>query len=150
MNNPPYFFFQKQASTVLEKILQFSRQAYHDSSWTADCLADVERHGGYDSLSIRVIEHWDYRVGGALADPMHYDENSVLTIVALLSDEKELEGGQFRTHESDGTHLVHEMKQGDVLCLVSHKYHNVTEVIVGFRNSLVVELWQGTNSEGGR
>jgi predicted 2-oxoglutarate/Fe(II)-dependent dioxygenase YbiX len=101
-------------------------------------------------LSVRVVEHWQYEIGGGLTDPKHYDENSVLTLVTLLSDEKDLTGGVFRTLEADGTHLEHPMKRGDAICFVSHKYHNVTPVTRGSRTSLVIELWQGTNSEGGR
>ena len=41
--------------------------------------------GGLSSLSIRVMEYWEYDIGGGLIDPFHYDVDSVLTLVALLS-----------------------------------------------------------------
>lgn len=95
------------------------------------------------------MELWEYEIGGGLVDPVHYDENSVITLVALLSDD-DLEGGNFRTNESDGTQLVHPMSKGDVICFLSHKYHNITPVLKGSRSSLVMELWQGTNTVAGR
>jgi hypothetical protein len=90
-------------------------------------------------------------VGGSLPDPLHYDENSVITIVALLSDDNgNLEGGVFRTNESDGSMLEHVLHVGDAAAFVSHKYHNISKVLQGSRQSLVIELWQGNNSHGGR
>jgi predicted 2-oxoglutarate/Fe(II)-dependent dioxygenase YbiX len=101
-------------------------------------------------LSIRVAEHWEYSVGGGLVDPHHYDVDSVLTIVALLSDESTFEGGTFRTLEADDSQLEHPMAQGDVICFVSHKYHNVVPVTEGKRCSFVMELWQGGLGHIGR
>ena len=151
MNNPPHFLFELNASSVLKKLLNFGHDAYLNSSWTDGCLNDFEfGGGGFDALSIRVIEHWCYKIGGGLTDPMHYDENSIITIVALLSDELEFEGGEFRTHESSGAHQKHDMKKGDAISFVSHKYHNVSTVTSGSRRSLVIEMWQGSKSDGGR
>jgi predicted 2-oxoglutarate/Fe(II)-dependent dioxygenase YbiX len=79
-------------------------------------------------LSSRVAEHWEYSVGGGLVDPLHYDVDSVLTIVALLFDETTFEGGTFRTYEAYDSQHEHPMAQGDVICFVSHKYHNVVIV----------------------
>lgn len=102
------------------------------------------------SLSIRVVEHWHYDVGGGLVDNYHYDTDSVITIVALLSDASDFDGGTFRTFEHDGTHLEHPMLQGDVICFLSHKYHNIVALTRGIRRSMVVELWQGGIGHDGR
>jgi predicted 2-oxoglutarate/Fe(II)-dependent dioxygenase YbiX len=97
-----------------------------------------------------VVEHWRYRAGGGLVDDLHYDVDSIITIVACLSDDPELEGGVFRTFESSGEMLDHPMARGDVICLLSHKYHNVTTVTQGIRKSMVVEMWQGGSQHTGR
>lgn len=97
-----------------------------------------------------MIEHWEYEVGSGLFDLWHYDVNSVLTLVALLSPTSEFDGGSFQTNESDGQILVHPMQQGDVICFVSHKYHSVSAITRGLRRTLVMELWQGGTGHQGR
>ena len=110
----------------------------HRHPFVHTCVQEIK--GGVESLNIRVVEHWDYQVGGGLVDDVHYDCDSVITIVCLL--EAADEGGVFRTFEADDTHLEHHLEVGDSVCFVSHKYHNVTPVTGGKRRSLVVELWQ--------
>ena len=92
--------------------------------------------GGVDSLFLRLAEHWQYSAGGGLVDPEHYDNNSVLTIVSMLSDPEDCDGGVCRTHEPDGSMKEHPLSRGDVICFVSHKLHNVTPLLV----SLDLEL----------
>ena len=82
-------------------------------------------------------------------NPFHYDGGSIITLVVLMGADC-LEGGVFQTHESDGTMLAHPMVPGDAVCFVSHKYHNVTPVTAGSRQSFVVELWQGGIALNGR
>lgn len=127
-----------KAPGVLDKVRCFAAQAYDSAGWghVDGPLANIsEDH----SLRVRVAEHWEYRRGGKLDDPWHYDGGSVMTVVVLLHDD--FVGGAFCTHESDGTMLEHPMRAGDAVCFVSHKYHNVSTVIAGVRRSLVVELW---------
>ncbi|CAM9347364.1 unnamed protein product, partial [Ectocarpus fasciculatus] len=62
----------------------------------------------------------------------------MLTIVALLSEDGDFEGGAFRTYEPNGEHLEHPMGKGDVICFVSHKYHNITPITKGTRRSMVI------------
>ena len=31
------------------------------------------------------MEYWEYEIGGGLIDPFHYDVDSILTLVVLLS-----------------------------------------------------------------
>ena len=154
LHMPPTFYAYELAPVVIGKMLHFAGEAWEQADWsgTADCpgpLYAVSARGGLPSLSIRVVEHWKYDVGGGLFDPVHYDVDSVLTIVALLNDEHDFDGGCFRTNEPDGS-LEHPMCQGDVICFLSHKYHNITALTRGVRKSLVVELWQGGVGHTGR
>lgn len=151
LNNPPHYHVCHKAPHVLAKMLHFGLQVWAEANWSGDSESLGPLHkvtGGLESLSIRVVEYWDYSIGGGLVDPLHYDVDSVITLVALLSDD--FEGGVFRTYEVDKSHLEHPMAQGDVICFVSHKYHNVTPVIAGRRRSLVMELWQGGMGQSGR
>lgn len=150
LNNPPTHAFQQQAPRVLTKMLDFITQAWNEANWSGSAGPLHAIVGGPESLSIRLVEHWEYEVGGGLIDPFHYDNDSVVTIVALLSSEDEFEGGVFRTHEADGLQLEHPMKMGDAICFVSHKYHNIAKVTRGRRRSIVMELWQGGQRHMGR
>jgi hypothetical protein len=152
LNNPPSFPVLDAAPHVIEKLLRFAQEAWNNNDWSggdgSGVLGSVTGHMA--SLFIRVVEHWSYSVGGSLPDPFHYDVDSVITIVAMLSDHTEFEGGVFRTHEPDGHHKEHPMGRGDAVCFISHKYHNVTEIIRGTRQVLVIELWQGGMVHSGR
>lgn len=143
------------APRVLAKLLRAALSAKEQAGWgrgpqgegeaadgaSAGPLADIDIR----QLSIRVVELWEYQPGGGLVDDLHFDAMSIVTVVCLVNDSNEFTGGVFRTFEADGSHLEHEMGQGDVVCFVSHKYHNVTPVLTGRRVSLVVELWEGGN-----
>jgi hypothetical protein len=173
LNNPETWAMRTHAPHVLSKMIRFARQAWQEANWSGDVdtpgplyamsssSAKISSGTSHDTkhgdlrllpppLSIRVAEHWEYSVGGGLVDPHHYDVDSVLTIVALLSDETTFEGGTFRTLESDDSQLEHPMAQGDVICFVSHKYHNVVPITNGVRCSFVMELWQGGLGHIGR
>jgi len=153
MNNFPACPIYHQAPAVVGKMLAFAQRAWEEGNWggTKDDPGPLHAiTGGVSSLSIRVVEYWTYGEGGGLQDDYHYDTDSVLTIVCLLSDADDYDGGCFRTHESDGTQLKHAMQKGDTICFISHKYHNVTPVIRGTRRSLVMELWQGGVGQMGR
>jgi len=153
LNNPPSYTIVKDAPQVIGKMMRFAMQAWIEAGWSGDettpgPLAAIT--GGMASLSIRVVERWQYEVGGGLCDPRHYDVDSILTVVALLSEESDYDGGVFRTFEPDDIHIEHPMSQGDVICFLSHKYHNITPVTRGVRRSLVMELWQGGIGHAGR
>jgi hypothetical protein len=173
LNNPETWAMRTHAPHVLSKMIRFVRQAWQEANWSGDAetpgplyamsssrttrstgTQSHTKNGGLQllppPLSIRVAEHWEYSVGGGLVDPHHYDVDSVLTIVALLSDETTFEGGTFRTLEADDSQLEHSMAQGDVICFVSHKYHNVVPITKGVRCSFVMELWQGGLGHIGR
>jgi hypothetical protein len=146
LNKPPARLAETDLGDVLDKLRGFATRAWAEGKWSGDSETPGPIHScdvDVASLSTRVVEHWHYEVGGGLEDPFHYDIDSVLTLVACLSDEKQLEGGVFRTNEAGGSQLEHPLAQGDTVCFISHKYHNVTPVTKGIRKSLVVELWQG-------
>ena len=153
LNNPPSFILRSLKPGILKKMIQFGLDAWQTENWSGDeknkgPLYDIYMAGGMSSLSIRVIEYWDYSIGSGLIDPLHYDVDSVITIVVLLYDE--YEGGVFRTNEVDDVQLEHSMVAGDAICFISHKYHNITPVTQGHRKSLVMELWQGGIGHLGR
>lgn len=150
MNNPPFYALHTSAPQIIGKLLHFAEQAWEAGDWSGPNGPLRNLKHGIAGLSIRVAELWQYEEKGGLTDPFHYDTDSILTIVALLSDSGDFDGGAFRTYESDNTHLVHRMEQGDAICFVSYKYHNVTEVTRGARRSLVMELWQGGVGHLGR
>jgi len=137
---------QGHAPQVLGKLLRAAVQAKDKGAWGgtevvgAPCpLENVDVR----KLSIRIVELWEYEPGGGLVDDRHYDAGSIITVVCQVSPSADFTGGIFRTLEESGTHIEHPMGRGDVMCFVSHKYHNVTPVQTGKRVSLVVELWQG-------
>ena len=153
LNDPPICAMWNQAPQILYKMIHFASEAWEQQRWSGSRdepgpLFTIV--GGFPSLSIRVVERWEYDIGGGLVDPLHYDVDSVLTIVALLSSASEFDGGVFRTHEPDGIQLEHPMDQGDVICFISHKFHNVTPVTRGQRRSLVIEMWEGGVGHMGR
>jgi len=153
LHMPPTYHAYHDAPNCVGKMLQFAAQAWEEADWSGNTekpgpLFAVK--GGVPSLSIRVVEHWKYNVGGGLFDPLHYDTDSILTIVALLNDAEEFDGGCFRTNESDGSQLEHPLQKGDVICFISHKFHNITALTRGVRKSLVIELWQGGVGHRGR
>ena len=150
--NMPTNPFRELAKPVLGKLLRFAERSWKEEGWSKQggALEHVKgppgspgggEGGGVGCLSIRIIEAWRYEVDGHLDDDRHYDGGSVLTLVTALNDD--FDGGAFRTFEEDGTHKTHGLEKGDAVCFVSHKYHNVTRVERGVRNSLVIELWQG-------
>lgn len=145
----------KKAPRIVAKLLRAAVQARETGGWADNAttfhgegtplvaeaapLADIHIR----SLNIRVLEFWEYEPGGGLIDDLHYDAGSLVTVVCLLSDPGDFTGGVFRTFEVGGEQLDHTMRKGDVVCLLSHKYHNITPVEMGRRNTLVMELWQG-------
>lgn len=155
LHNPPGCAIYNEAPHVLGKILKFAQTAWNEAGWTGTKdapgpLYDIAMKGGLRTLNVRCVEAWTYTVGGGLVDKYHNDTDSVLTLVCLLSDPSDFDGGAFRTWESDGTHMVHAMAEGDAICFLSHKFHNIVPLTRGVRKSLVIELWQGGVGHKGR
>lgn len=153
LNNPPQCYGRNCLPHILHKMINFAKNAWIEAKWSGTNEAPGPLYaikGGIRELSIRVVEYWNYQSQGGLVDPYHLDTDSVLTIVALLSHESEYTGGVFRTNEVEDIELEHCMSQGDVICFISHKYHNITPLLTGCRKSLVIELWQGGVGHEGR
>ncbi len=150
LNNPPSYTFGRDASHIVIKLLDFANNVWKGENWSGIAGPLRALTGGVSSLSIRMIEHWEYSVGSGLFDPVHYDTDSVLTMVVLLSSENEFEGGLFQTNEPNGEMLTHTLRQGDAICFVSHKFHSITPITRGNRKTLVMELWQGGVGHMGR
>lgn len=94
------------------------------------------------SLRVRCAEHHSYAPGGSLPQLDHSDLGSVLTVDVLLRGAPR--GGEFQTVERGGRRLRrHEFRAGDALVFVAHKFHRVSPVRRGRRETLVVELWRG-------
>ena len=126
-------FFAERCPAILEKILFAMRRCHGDSS---------------RSLGVRTIEYHSYRIGGGLLDPDHCDMGSTLTLSALLSPREALRGGVFVTFHDDPVEERHHdnIACGDAIVFDSERRHNVTAVLEGTRNSLVVELWEGPDN----
>ena len=151
MNNPPTYTLQTQKPSIVVKLLKFAQQAWEEGQWSSPGgpLEHVKIKG-IAGLSIRVMELWEYQIGGGLTDLYHYDTDSIVTIVTLLSNSDDFEGGAFRTFETGDESKDYNMNKGDAVAFVSHKYHNITPLTRGCRNSLVIELWQGGVGHQGR
>jgi len=134
---------------VLGKVVKFAEESLERGEWCKEGgpLNAIE---GIEGLTVRVAEVWTYEVGGGLVDNYHLDTDSIVTIVCLLSEIVEFEGGKFQTFEVGDTQLDYGMERGDGACLVSHKYHNIERVSRGRRKSLVVEMWEGEGGKKGR
>ena len=126
--------FQQKLPGLRQRILEAVRQV-DKNNWR---LFD-----NVDHVNIRVVEYHQMDEYGELADPRHYDLNSLLTMDIMLSEDGSFEGGDLQTEEVDGTLKKHEFRQGDALIFVSHKYHCVDRVRSGRRNVMVLEFWYG-------
>ena len=131
-----------QSNNVFQRKLPALRQPI------LDAVREVDRNNwrlfdNVDHVNIRVVEYHQMDEFGELADPKHYDLNSLLTMDIMLSEEGAFEGGELQTTEADGKLLQHEFNQGDALIFVSHKYHCVGKVRSGRRNVMVLEFWYG-------
>jgi len=90
---------------------------------------------------VRTVELHHYGPGGGLTTPGHRDTGSELTISVLLSDSRQVEGGDFVTYTDEGRPVAHRMDRGDAILFNSMSLHNISTVTAGLRKSLVVELW---------
>lgn len=123
-------FFARERPELCEKLTRAMRS--QPGEW-ADPAA---------TLRLRTVELHTYTAGGGLFDPTHRDCGSALSMAVLLSDPAETEGGLFVTWR-DARPVVHAMERGDAILFRSEKRHNVSTVMRGTRQSLVLELWEG-------
>lgn len=95
-------------------------------------------------LNFRTIECHEYAPSGQLTASRHYDAGSLLTLDIMLSHPNgDFKGGQLVTPEPDGSLRPAEMRKGEAVVFLSHKYHNVLPVLEGERAVLILELWDG-------
>jgi hypothetical protein len=65
LNNPPTFAICKEAADVVSKLLSFAHDAWKDADWGGNDKSPGPLYnvkGGMSSLSIRVVELWQYEV----------------------------------------------------------------------------------------
>mmetsp|Transcript_83732 Transcript_83732/g.249912 ORF Transcript_83732/g.249912 Transcript_83732/m.249912 type:complete len:468 (+) Transcript_83732:92-1495(+) len=94
------------------------------------------------SVYVRSFEHHSYEPGGSVADPEHRDDGSLLTISVLLGRSDDCEGGILQTWDGEAWQS-HSVQAGDGVIFVSEKRHNVTPIVSGTRQSVIMELWEG-------
>ena len=75
---------------------------------------------------------------------------STLTMSALLSDPSSFEGGAFMTWVRGQPVCHDDLACGDAVVFHSERVHNVSAVMGGVRNSLVIELWDGPDNRRDR
>lgn len=102
-----------------------------------------------DALTVRCIELHTYTSGGALLDVTHRDTGSVLSLSVLLSDPAAKTGGHFVTWQR-GQPVVHQLTQGSAIVFHSERRHNVSPMVHGMRQTLVIELWACAANVRGR
>jgi predicted 2-oxoglutarate/Fe(II)-dependent dioxygenase YbiX len=141
-------------------------QTVRERMLAAAIRVDAEQEWGLLSSAVsavaptswRNVEHHTVLAGGALADPHHFDEGSLVTVDILLSSPgSDFTGGEFQTLERldeqgqrGNCHMVtHAFELGDALVFVSHKKHCVAPVKTGRRCVLVGELWHGQERQCG-
>eukprot|EP00928_Gymnodinium_smaydae_P058926 TRINITY_DN42137_c0_g1_i1.p1 TRINITY_DN42137_c0_g1~~TRINITY_DN42137_c0_g1_i1.p1 ORF type:complete len:250 (-),score=22.94 TRINITY_DN42137_c0_g1_i1:203-952(-) len=133
-------FFHDRAPHLLSKL----KAAAFEVDATTEGWGVLSKLHCPSRLQPRVIEHHLVTPGGALADPSHYDEGSIITADVMLSDpQKDFRGGKFQTREGSFEFKSYDFRKGDLMLFISHKYHCVQRVLWGKREVLVTELWEG-------
>ena len=129
--------FARERPALLAKLLRTMRES--DEAWNVLKGVDPAK------LSLRCVEHHIVGPGGALPDPTHFDNGSLLTIDVMLADPRvDFDGGALCTMEADGAlEAIALDAPGDAAVFVSHKFHCVRPVTRGTREVLVMELWEG-------
>ena len=132
--------FERYAHSVLKKMLTLCIDADKSMKW--ELLTE-------DSFRFKNIEYIQYNEKGANLG-WHCDMGSLVTIVLMLSDADEYEGGNFQCRKlqtlSDGQFVEHEAQDvpldaGDIVVFASDKCnHRVTDLVSGSRKVLVMEL----------
>ena len=102
-----------------------------------------------DALSVRCIELHTYTAGGGLVDVRHRDCGSVLSLSVMLSEPAAKTGGHFVTWER-GMPVVHQLEQGSAILFHSEKRHNISPLVRGLRQTLVIEMWGFPATVNGR
>ena len=102
-----------------------------------------------NALNVRCIELHTYTQGGGLVDMRHRDCGSVLSLAVQLSDPDAKTGGHFITWER-GRPIVNDLERGSAIVFHSERRHNVSPVVRGIRQVLVMEVWMRPPNVRGR
>lgn len=125
------------------KLLRHAHRAHAQAGWRV--LEAGRAH-------VRTIELLEY-VDEADSLGWHVDEQSAVTVLALLSAPTDFDGALLQ-HEVRGHSgaVTSPMARGDVTVYRSHQAHRVTPLTRGLRRALAMELWhhRGTPPTDGR
>ena len=124
-------FFQRECPELFAR-LEAAMRAHAGADWPSRD----------EALHVRCIEHHTYTAESGLLMKGHRDNDSVLTLSALLSEDGDHDGGRFVTYDAAGGPVPHDLKRGDAILFSSEKLHNIERVTRGVRRALVVELWR--------
>lgn len=104
----------------------------------------------YNLLESRVIEYIVYDAMGNIN--WHYDEDSEITMVIMISNHGMYEGGDTQMrYEDDGIIEQFGLKWGDVVIFDSYTFHQILPVLNGHRHVMVIEFWNlGRSFRNGR
>lgn len=92
------------------------------------------------SIELSRSDNHVYHAGGALTDPYHHDRGSLVTMVVMLGERAEYEGGDLQFLESDGSFSTMRLDQGEAIVFPAHKYHSLSRVASGRRSVLIFEM----------
>eukprot|EP01084_Bolivina_argentea_P002786 5168_1 len=105
----------------------------------------------YDKLEGRVVEYIIYGHYGNIG--WHYDEDSQITMVVMISNHDMYNGGytQMRKDENDEFIEHFGLQWGDVVIFDSQTFHQILPILNGYRHVLVIEFWNlGRSLRNGR
>ena len=105
----------------------------------------------YNMLEPRVIEYIIYNEMGNIN--WHYDEDSEITMVIMISNHQMYDGGDTQMRYNDDKSLIEQfgLKWGDVVIFDSYTFHQILPVLKGNRHVMVIEFWNfGRSFRNGR
>ena len=105
----------------------------------------------YNLLESRVIEYIVYDTMGNIN--WHYDEDSEITMVIMISNHRMYNGGDTQMRYQDDISLIEQfgLKWGDVVIFDSDTFHQILPVLNGNRHVMVIEFWNlGRSFRNGR
>lgn len=128
----PEFSSRPATAAILEKLKALAIRTDVDMGWK---LVDPE------ALRPRTIELLEYPGEHAASLGWHQDTQSAVTVLLMMSDRDEYEGGNLQHQHHDREYAAPLKQRGDVAVYRSHQYHRVTDTTKGLRVSMAVEFW---------
>ena len=113
----------------------------------------------YINMEPRVIEYIIYDDMGYIG--WHYDEDSIITMVIMISNHAMYDGGDTQIKFNDNNNnnnnnnntFIEQFKLnwGDVVIFDSYSYHQILPILNGYRHVFVIEYWNiGRSFRNGR